>query len=242
LRYEQFHAGKGRTSDDILDALIAATDPTDGSHFDLRELCEQVAMLFLGGHETSASTLAWNFYLMAMDQAVQVRLAKEAVAVIGERRPEYSDIRKLKFTRNVFAETLRLYPPIAFLPRDAACPVQMRGKKIAKGAFVSVSPWLMHRHRRYWKTPDEFDPDRFDRDESKESLRSCYFPFSKGPRVCIGASFAQQEAILIIASLARRFEFDPVPGFEPKPIGRLTVRSENGILLRVGKRAAGIAE
>ena len=145
-------------------------------------------------------------------------------------------MRKLKFTRNVFSETLRLYPPIAFLPRDAACPMTMRSKKIRKGAVVNPSPWLLQRHRRYWDRPDEFDPDRFDRNSSLESLRSCYIPFSKGPRVCIGASFAQQEAILIIDSRMRRYRFDPVPGFEPKPAGRLTVRSTNGIKLRVVKR------
>ena len=235
-RFDTFRGGKETQGGDILGALIAAADPVDGSHFDLRELCEQVAMLFLGGHETSASTLAWNFFLLAMDPESQDRVHQEVVSVLGGARPAYSDVRKLKFTRNVFSETLRLYPPIAFLPRDAACPMTMRSKKIRKGAVVNPSPWLLQRHRRYWDRPDEFDPDRFDRDSSLESLRSCYIPFSKGPRVCIGASFAQQEAILIIASLMRRYRFDPVPGFEPKPAGRLTVRSTNGIKLRVVKR------
>jgi cytochrome P450 len=199
-------------------------------------LSEQVAMLFLGGHETSASALAWNFFLIAKDQSAQQRMHAETVKVLGERPPTYADIRKLRFTRNVFAETLRLYPPIAFLPRDAACPMQMRDKNIPKGAVVHVSPWLMQRHRRYWQRPDEFDPDRFDRAESEESLRACYFPFSKGPRVCIGASFAQQEAILVLANLVRRYRFDGIPGVEPKPIGRLTIRSENGIRLKVARR------
>jgi cytochrome P450 len=235
-RFERHKAGEDQLGNDILGALIAATDPEDGSRFDLRELSEQVAMLFLGGHETSASTLAWNFFLIAKDQEVQDRLAREAKRVLGEGRPHHADIRRLKFARNVFSETLRLYPPIAFLPRDAACPMTMRDKTIARGSVVHVSPWLMHRHRRYWQKPDEFDPDRFDRPETQEPLRSCYFPFSKGPRVCIGASFAQQEAILALACLVRRFRFDPIPGVEPKPIGRLTVRSENGIHLRVSRR------
>ena len=235
-RYDAFHRGETLDGKDILDALIAAKDPQDGSRFDLRELNEQVAMLFLGGHETSASTLAWNFYLLAKDQESQEKVRAETEAVLGSAQPTYADVRKLRFTRNVFSETLRLYPPIAFLPRDAACPMTMRDKKISKGAVVHVSPWLMQRHRRYWQEPDVFDPERFDRDESTESLRNCYFPFSKGPRVCIGASFAQQEAILIIASLVRRFRFEAIPGVEPKPIGRLTVRSENGIKLKVSRR------
>jgi cytochrome P450 len=240
-RYESFEHGETQTQNDILAALVAARDPLDDSRFDLRELSEQVAMLFLGGHETSASTLAWNFYLLAMDQRSQERLAAEVRAVMGDRPPAYGDIRKLKFTRNVFAETLRLYPPIAFLPRDAACPMRMRDKSIAKGAVVHVSPWLMQRHRRYWKNPDHFDPDRFDRDESADSFRNAYLPFSKGPRVCIGAAFAQQEATLVLANACRRFKFDPLPGFEPEPVGRLTVRSRNGIKLKISRRNEGVA-
>lgn len=235
-RFDTHQRGKTQQSGDILGALIAATDPIDGSHFDLRELSEQVAMLFLGGHETSASTLAWNFYLLAKDQESQERVYREVAGSWGDAAPTYADVRKLKFTRNVFSETLRLYPPISFLPRDAACPMTMRDKKIARGAVVNPSPWLLQRHRRHWNRPDEFDPDRFDRDEDAAALRSCYIPFSKGPRVCIGASFAQQEAILIIANLIRRFCFEAIPGAEPIPIGRLTVRSENGIRLKVTRR------
>ncbi len=236
VRYDSFHNGEVQTHQDILQSLISIKDEKSGTHFDFRELCEQVAMLFLAGHETSASALSWALYLLAKDQSVQERLHAEALAVLGDRAPAFSDMRKLGLARNVFSETLRLYPPVAFLPRLAAKTCPMRDKVIAAGSMVTVSPWLIHRHRRYWKEPDAFDPDRFDRAESDEALRQSYLPFSKGPRVCLGAAFALQEGTLILASLARRFKFDPVPGFEPKPVGRLTVRSENGIRLIVSKR------
>ena len=235
-RHDSFHSGEAQTHQDILQSLISVKDGTTGTHFDYRELCEQVAMLFLAGHETSASALSWAFYLLANDQDIQERLHLEAVKVLGTRAPRFSDMRRLGLARNVFSETLRLYPPVAFLPRRAAKTCPMRDKIVAANSVVSISPWLIHRHRRYWREPDAFDPGRFDRDETAEALRQSYLPFSKGPRVCLGAAFALQEGTLILACLARRFKFDTVPGFVPKPVGRLTVRSENGIRLRVTKR------
>ena len=235
-RYDAWHSGDRTDHKDILQSLISVVDPETGTQFDLRELCEQVAMLFLAGHETSASALSWALYLLSMDQGIQERMHREIVDVLGGRPVTFPDIRKLDLTRNVFMETLRLFPPVAFLPRVAEQQCQMRDKVIPADSIISVSPWLMGRHTRYWQKPDAFDPDRFDRPETAEPQRNCYMPFSKGPRVCLGAAFAQQEAAIILAGLVRRYRFDPVPGFEPKPAGRLTVRSTNGIQLRVTKR------
>ncbi len=236
-RYDAWHAGDRTEYNDILHSLITVVDPETKTQFDLRELSEQVAMLFLAGHETSASSLSWALYLLSMDQSVQDRVHAETVAVLGDKPVAFSDIRKLDLTRNVFTETLRLFPPVAFLPRITDQDCTMRDKNIPKDSIISVSPWLMGRHRRYWDNPDAFDPDRFDRPETVEPQRHCYMPFSKGARVCLGAAFAQQEAAIILASLLRRFKFDPVPGFKPKPAGRITVRSTNGIKLLVSRRA-----
>ena len=235
-RYDAWHGGDRTEYRDILQSLISVTDPVTGTQFDLREVCEQVAMLFLAGHETSASALSWSLYLLSMDSGVQERMHAETVAVLGDRPVGFSDLRKLELTRNVFMEALRLFPPVAFLPRVAEKTCPMRDKTVPKGSIISVSPWLLGRHRRHWQEPDAFDPDRFDRPETVEAQRQCYLPFSKGPRVCLGAAFAQQEAAIILASLVRRYRFDPVPGFEPKPAGRLTVRSTNGIRLKVSRR------
>jgi cytochrome P450 len=237
-RYDAFHAGRPGPEQDILASLISIKDDVSGTHFSYRELCEQVSMLFLAGHETSASALAWSLHLISRDQQVQDRLHAEAKAVLKDGLPEFSHMKRLNFTRNVFRESLRLFPPVAFLPREASCPVTMRDKHIKPGAIVNVSPWLMHRHRTYWRDPDAFDPARFERAESEEAQRCAYLPFSAGQRVCLGAAFALQEATLILAMLVEKLRFDPVPGFEPKPVGRLTVRSENGIELMVHPRTA----
>jgi cytochrome P450 len=235
-RYDSFHRGETQAHEDILQSLVSVKDPVTGTHFDFRELCEQVAMLFLAGHETSASALAWTLYLVAMEPEVQEQMYAEAHAVFGGRSPQFQDMKKLEATRNAFAEALRLYPPVAFLPRQSAHGCTLRDKTIAAGSTVTVSPWLMQRHRRYWQEPDAFDPGRHDRAETAEALRQCYIPFSKGPRVCLGAAFAQQEGALILSGLALRYRFEPVPGFVPRPLARLTVRSENGIQLRVTRR------
>ncbi len=235
-RHASFHAGEPQVHHDILQSLVSVKDDVTGTHFDLRELCEQVAMLFLAGHETSASALSWSLYLLSMDQAVQDRVHAETAEVLGDRPLAFQDLRKLDLTRNVFAEAMRLYPPVPFLPREAAkaCPIANRTAEA--GSVVSISPWLIHRSRSQWQNPDSFDPDRFSRPETKEAERQCYIPFSKGPRVCLGASFALQEATIILARIAQRYRLAPEPGFTPELVGRLTVRSVNGIRLRLSRR------
>ena len=144
----------------------------------------------------------------------------------------------------MFRETLRLYPTLPLLGRDATRTEQMRDKRTVKrGSLIFISPWLIQRHQKLWDRPDEFDPDRFSRPETKESVRCAYIPFSTGPRVCLGASFAMQEGVLILAYLVRHFEFKPAEGHTPEPLARLTLRAENGIRLHVHRRkAVAVAE
>ena len=225
---------------DILASLLDAIDPETGARFSEAELVDQIAVLFLAGHETSASALAWSLYLIANRPDIQDRMHREAAEVFGGGQPEFSHMKRLKLARDVFRETLRLYPPVSFVTRDAALDETMRNKLIRAGSILFVSPWLIQRHRSYWERPDVFDPDRYAREETKESLRCAYIPFSAGPRVCLGASFAMQEATLILAYLARHFRFEPVEGHTPVPVARLTLRSENGIWLRVLPRSAAV--
>jgi cytochrome P450 len=194
-------------------------------------------MLFLAGHETSASALTWATHLLAHAPAIQARMHAEVQAQWGEREPEGSDIKGLTLTRNVFRETLRLFPPVGFMARQSAQGCPMRKKQVPKGATVVVAPWLIHRHRELWQAPDAFDPDRFEREETRESTRQAYLPFGMGPRVCIGAAFALQEATLLLATLVRRYRLQPVPGHVPQPVGRLTIRSANGVRLQLHRRA-----
>jgi cytochrome P450 len=228
--------GEQTPDNDILATLISGVDPVTGTRFDQDELLDQVAVLFLAGHETSAAALGWSLYLIANRPEVQVRMRAEVDAALGDRQPEFSDMRRLPFIRDVFQETLRLYPPVAFLARDSAEPSELCGQPIEAHAQTIVPTWLMHRHGVYWKDADQFDPDRFS-DPATKSARACAFlPFSMGPRVCSGTAFALQEATLALAELVRRFEFSPTPGHTPEPVSRLTVRSANGLPLKIERR------
>ncbi len=235
-RFDAYHQGSPGAYDDILSSLLEAVDPASGKGFGFDELVDQVAMLFLAGHETSASALSWSLYLMATDTDIQERMHNEAVAVMGNESPEYGDIKSMELIRNVFRETLRLYPPVGFFARQAAETQQMRDKTVHANASIIIAPWLIHRHRDLWERPDEFDPDRYTSESAKESLKCAYLPFGLGPRVCMGASFALQEASLILGTLVRRYRFEPAAGHTPKPVGRLTIRSENGISVAIFKR------
>lgn len=246
-RFDAARAGRASEDGDILATLLRVRDDRTGKGFDFDELVDQVAMLFLAGHETSASALSWALHLLAHCADVQQRLHEEAARSFDPASEDPGALKDLTLTRNVFREALRLFPPVGFLARESAKGCQMRDKQVAAGASVVVSPWLIQRHRDLWARPDEFDPDRYDAESApgggelsvRESLRRAYLPFGMGPRVCIGAAFAQQEATLILATLAREFRFEPVPGHVPQPVGRLTIRAENGIRLRVFQRRDG---
>jgi cytochrome P450 len=237
-RYEARERGEESDCQDILAAMMDAVDPVQGDRFTYQEMVDQVCMLFLAGHETSASALAWSLYLLSNSPELQKDIFNEIETVAAGRELEFSDLKKLRSTWNLFRETLRLYPPVGFFVREAIESHCLRDKQIQPGSMVMVSPWLIHRHREYWERPDEFDPCRFDTDAGKESAKNAYLPFSQGERVCIGAAFATQEAILILASLVRRYEFMPVAGHIPQCVGRVTIRSDNGIKVRMKRRGA----
>ena len=235
-RYTRHKKGETLSENDILSSLVTAVDPETGVGFSKSELIDQTAFLFLAGHETSASALSWALYLIANCPDVQQRMYDEADNAFAGHKPEYNDMTKLGFTRDVFQETLRLYPPVGFLPRQATQCEHMREKPIKPGDIMMISPWLIQRHHDYWDRPDVFDPDRYADGASRDSLRQAYLPFSIGPRICTGAGFAKQEAMIVLAMLVQRYRFEAVDSHVPKPVGRLTVRSENGIRLKVHRR------
>ena len=235
-RHEAWLAGDTMGKSDILAAFMAARDGATGEPFGFEELVDQVAMLFLAGHETSASALGWATYLLANAPDVQERVHAEAVAAMARRPPAQGDMKEMPLTRNVFRETLRLFPPVGFIARESAQACPMRDKTVTAGASVVISPWLIHRHSARWTEPDAFDPDRFDDEGNRDALRHAYLPFGMGPRVCLGAAFALQEATLILACVLREFRLAPVPGHTPMPVGRLTIRSDSGVRLRISRR------
>lgn len=224
----------GTAPDDLATKMMVTPDPLTGARFDTAEMTDQVAIFFLAGHETSASALGWALYLLAMFPDVQDRVAAEATG-LGEV-PDFAVMARLKFTRDVFREVLRLYPPVPMMVRENICPEDLRGRAVKPGAQIVLSPWHLHRHDRLWANPDGFDPDRWQRAENKVSARDAYMPFSAGPRVCTGAGFAMVEGVLLMAMLARAFRFERVEGRVPVPVAHLTVRAKDGIWLKVNRR------
>ncbi|MGR3315527.1 cytochrome P450 [Roseovarius indicus] len=228
---------KGEAPDDLATKIMTTADPQTGERFDTEEMVDQVAIFFLAGHETSASALAWALYLLVLYPDWQERLAQEAEAVYGEGAPGFADMGKLRVARDIFRETLRLYPPVPMMVREAACPEHFRDRDVPKGSQIVLSPWHLQRHERLWERPDEFDPARFATENGKECLRHAYMPFSAGQRVCTGAGFAMIEGPLILSLLVRAFRFEAIPERPAMPVAHLTVRGKDGIWLKVTPRA-----
>lgn len=227
----------GTAPDDLATKIMTTADPQTGARFDTAEMVDQVAIFFLAGHETSASALAWALYLIALDPALQDRLAAEGEA-LGEA-PDFAAVAGLRLARDVFREALRLYPPVPMMVREAACPETFRDRAARPGDQVIVSPWHLGRHERIWDDPDAFCPARWGTEAGRAAARDGFIPFSTGPRVCPGAGFAMIEGPLLLALLARAFRFAPVPAQVPEPVAHLTVRARHGIRLRLTRRAAG---
>lgn len=237
-RYDALARGETDLPEDMLSTLIDARDPQTGDGFSEAEVVDQIGLLFLAGHETSATTLSWALYLLACQPELQEEVRQEVIKNWGDREPEYGDTRGLALTHDVFRETLRLYPPIPFYPRQAVNGGCLRDKPVSKGQMVVVSPWIVQRHRALWSTPDEFDPKRFCTEAGKASAKAAYLPFGLGPRACPGAAFATQEGLLILAMMIRRYRVEPVAGHTPRPSARITLRSFNGVQLRLTRLAS----
>ncbi|MVO14317.1 cytochrome P450 [Parasedimentitalea huanghaiensis] len=223
----------GTAPDDLATKIMTTSDPQSGERFDTEEMVDQVAIFFLAGHETSASALAWTLYLMALFPEWQDKLAVEAEAL---EEQSFSVMSKLRLSRDVFREALRLYPPVPMMVRQATCPEQFRDREVPVGSQVVVSPWHLHRHDRLWDNPDGFDPERWGTENGKQCQREAFIPFSAGARVCTGAGFAMVEGPLILSMLMRQYRFELVEGREPVPVAHLTVRSADGIWLKLSKR------
>ncbi len=220
--------------DDLATKIMTQKDPQTGQCFAVDEMVDQVAIFFLAGHETSASALAWALYLLALHPEAQAKVASEVASLPDV--PVFSDLSKLKYTRDVFREALRLYPPVPMVVRETTRPEVFRKRALKTGAQIVISPWHLHRHENQWPKPDEFDPGRFSSEVGKKCLRNAYLPFSSGARVCPGAGFAMIEGPLFLALLVRAFKFSTVSGKIPVPEAHLTVRARHGIWLRIEAR------
>jgi len=222
----------GTAPDDLATKIMTTRDPVTGQGFDVPEMTDQVAIFFLAGHETSASALAWTLYLLARYPDWQDRAAAEAAVI----EPSFSTLSRLRVTRDIFREALRLYPPVPMMVRETTRPEVFRNRPVRPGAQVVLSPWHLHRHERLWDNPDGFDPARWETENGRACLREAWMPFSAGPRVCTGAGFAMAEGVLLTALLLRACRFAVADGHVPVPVAHLTVRSHDGIRLVITPR------
>ncbi|EJG9883366.1 cytochrome P450 [Campylobacter jejuni] len=218
--------------EDILGSLLLVVDADTNKRFSFEEILDQVAMLFLAGHETTASSLTWTLYLLSLYPKEQEKAYEEITQVLQGGAIEISHLRQFKYLTNIFKESLRLYPPVGFFAREAKKDTQVRDKLIKKGSGVVIAPWLIHRHEEFWTNPHGFNPSRFEGEYKKDA----YLPFGVGERICIGQGFAMQEAILILANILKTYKLELEEGFVPDVVGRLTVRSANGMRIKFSKR------
>ncbi|MCK1358658.1 cytochrome P450 [Bradyrhizobium sp. 199] len=231
---ERRAAGKkdGAPPRDLFDLMDEARDPETGKGFSDEQLVDEVATMILAGHETTATALFWALYLLALDPDTQEEVASEAR---GEHLDSMADIDRQKFTRAVTEETMRLYPPAFLVARAAREKDNAAGVEIGKGDIIMIAPWLLHRHEKLWDQPNAFIPKRFMSTEAPD--RFAYLPFGAGPRVCIGAPFAQAESVLALARLIGAFRVELTDATSPViPLGVVTTQPDHSPMFRITRR------
>jgi len=216
---------------DLLDLLLEGQDPKSGRQMNASELRDNLLTFIVAGHETTALTLGWALYLCAFDPVVQEKLRNEAQSVLKGEVATADHVKHMPYCEQVIKETLRLYPPAAFLSRTAQEEDELCGRKIKRKDTVMLPVYALHRNELLWDDPDAFDPDRFGPDATYD--RFAWLPFGDGPRVCIGSHFAMVEAQIILATLISRFKFERIPGKDPKPVLVVTLRPDGGVPLKV---------
>jgi unspecific monooxygenase len=234
LMAERRAAGKneGAPPRDLFDLMDAARDPETGESFTDAQLGDQVATMILAGHETTATALFWSLYLLALDPETQDKVAAEVESASVDGRFE---LERLKFTRAVIDETMRLYPPAFLIARAAAAPDTVAGLPVRRRDVILIAPWLLHRHEKLWRDPDAFIPSRF-MAPAPPPDRFAYLPFGAGPRVCIGAHFALVEATLALAKLIGAFRVGLVDREPVLPIGIVTTQPDRSPPFRITAR------
>lgn len=226
----------GGAPQDLLTLLLAAQDPETGKGLSDLEVKANIVTFIAAGHETTANALTWALYCLSQDGDARSRLEAEvdsAAAAGGD-----FDAERLPFTRAVMEETMRLFPPVPFMSRQALRDDRIGRIKIPRGSTIIIAPWVLHRHRRLWDEPAAFTPERFLAGNREQIARYSYLPFGAGPRVCIGQSFSLKEATLVLAHVVRAVRFSLPPGHPPvMPLHRVTLRPEHGLRMRLERRA-----
>ena len=225
----------GHIPDNLIQILVAYRDE-NGRPMDPRLIRDEVASIFLAGHETTALTVSWAFYLLELHPDVEHRLHAELDRVLGGRPPAFADVPALVFTRAIIDETLRLYPPVHVFSRQAVAADEICGQKIPAGSYITISSWVLHRHKLLWEDPDAFKPDRFLPENSDKIIPFSYIPFGAGSRVCLGKHLGLLESVLLLAMTAQSYRLRVREAFVVKPVGRMTLRPQGGLPMRITPR------
>jgi cytochrome P450 len=225
---------------DLLTLMLSARDERTGVGMSEQQLRDEILTLIIAGHETVASALTWTWYLLSQHPGFQSRLQDELASSLQGRIPTALDLPNLPFTRMVFEEALRLYPPAWIITRKSlnddriTCGYDFR---IPPGALVVISPYLIHRHSDYWENPDQFDPSRFSEGSTAARPRYVFIPFGGGPRLCIGEYFATVEAQLVLATVSQHYRLELVPGQQVDPEPLVTLRPRHGLRMKLVRKS-----
>jgi cytochrome P450 len=224
-----------RGFEDLLSTLLA-TRYEDGSAMPAQQVRDEVMTLLLAGHETTAVSLSWTWLLLSLHPEVEQKLWDELATVLNGRSPSMADLARLPYTERVVKEAMRLYPPVWAVVRTVAQDCEIGGYVIPTDSAVIMSPWVMHRDRRYYDQPAEFQPDRWLDPRYKTAPRFSYFPFAGGPRICIGAAFATTEAALVLATIAQKYQVRVETAAPIEPVPSITLRPRHGIPVTLTRR------
>jgi cytochrome P450 len=223
-------------SNDLLSMLIGSLDGESGEQMSDQQLFDEAMTIFGAGFETTAITLSWALYFLTKAPDCMERLQAEVDTVLGQREPTFEDLPALPYTRQIFQETMRLYPPLAIIPREAIEDDEIAGHRIPAGQMVSVTPYTIHRHPEFWQSPDVFDPDRFAPQNQQNHYPMAWLPFGGGQRACIGREFAYMEGVFILAMIMQRFTLSAPADFITKSRLALTPHPESGVLIYLKPR------
>lgn len=226
----------GTNPGDLLSMLMEARDEDDNTQMSDKQLRDELITLIIAGHETTSNTLSWTWMLLAQYPEVRTKLLEEIDTVLEGRTPTVADLPRLRYADLVIKESMRLYPAVPTFGREAVKDYEIDGYTIPAGCAIMISQWVMHRHPKYFENPEVFQPERWENDLEKRLTRGVYIPFGDGPRICIGKGFALMEAVLLLVTIAQKYQLSLVPDFPIVPQASITLRPEHGLKMVVTQR------
>lgn len=222
---------------DVLSMMLSTEDEGCGGGMSEQQMRDEAMTLYLAGHDTTGNSIAWTWHLLARHPEVEARWHRELDEVLADHLPTMEDLPNLRYTRQIFLESMRLFPPVPAVGRRASEPVAIGGRHIPRGSIVEVSPWLLHRDPRFFAEPERFVPERWAEELERSLPKGSYLPFGIGPRVCIGMHFASLAGVVLLATLGRRWRMRSLSDRPAKILPRsITLRPQGGLWMRLEKR------